>query len=1306
MKNRYRLLLFSFFCLTFNGFSQRTYKELMLDNSVNFYEVCAVADAYFETIDKDAKGSGWKGYQRWKYANESKYYPTGDRSNEDPYFVRKQYEQFLAESPKVAEKALFDDGWVEVGPATIDSITGHYAAGLGRIEAFYVDPGDDDIIYFGSRSGGFWSSTDGGLTWNGGSTDFLFASGVNTISASPTNSDSVLINVRNSGNGTTHGIYRSVNGGDTWTETNYNPVVLGKGGLGSNFQVNEIAYHPTVPNLIFIAANDGLYRSTDNLATWLKVTNGSISEIAFHPTNPDIVYIYDYYYWGPNKNKVLRSTNGGLTFTGSPDIVGNDNNTNVHLGVSPICPNCVYFASSNGIWISYDEGINFTFRANPGMSSEGFAISDVDTTLMTYGGIDAYASDNGGFTFDLTASWYLGNVIHGGGSLQVNYFESEHYVHADMREAGCVNGVFYMATDGFLAKSEDGGVTWLRLNDDTGIRENYTLGASQSNHYRTIVGSQDNGTSIKLKSGWIEYAGADGMEGIIHPLNDDWMIGSYQNGTRRRTFNGGQTQGDASPPGHTSAWVAPLAYDPNDHQTIYHFGLDVHKSLDFGSTWEVTGTPSFSGIIQEAAIAENNSSIIVVSNGQDIERSTDGGVTFVDIQGTLPGFYITDIAFDPNRDSTFVVTYDRYQNDGQKVFITHDLGGTWTNITANVNNMPIRGAVIDHSPARNIYLAAEIGVYVKAMDDTDWELYNTDLPNCMVYELEVVNGSNALRAATWGRGVWEYSLKDRNNYPAIVKTWITDPPTYTAPGEESEQYVTSQIVYDWAVSDAHVLWSIDAPTFENEIAMENVADSTWVSVDPLPDFPAGTKVFFKVIAEGSFGDITETYKFMYTVQPYEYCPSFGNMSWATSVTLIDFSDLNNPSGKPAPYTSYVDMDTATVYRTLDYDLTMNINTDGPYTIHGNAWVDWNRDGDFEDAGETYDLGTAYNTPDGPTTLSPKTITVPGYAHLGKTTMRVAAKYAADAGPCETGFDGEVEDYTLFIKEPIDLDFETDETDICAGESMTFTYTGTDLDSILWSFSNGDVTLTSTLMEGTLIFTEPGDYDLTLMGYEGPLTDGGTWPNVVHVHPNFNETAEAEICAGDSYVFGTQTLTEAGEYVEPFLSVHGCDSIVTLTLGVSFVNVSVTVADYVLTANESGATYQWLDCNSDWDWIAGATDQSYTPLENGSYAVVVNDGECVDTSACYDIAALDIKGDDLLNLIIFPNPTQGSFVIQLLKIEPFLSLEIHDAAGKIVYVNTYQNQREIKVDVDLAAGNYYVALKNAENDKKVVKLTIE
>ena len=135
--------------------------------------------------------------------------------------------------------------------------------------------------------------------------------------------------------------------------------------------------------------------------------------------------------------------------------------------------------------------------------------------------------------------------------------------------------MFYIGTDGLFCKSSDNGVTWEVLSQGVAIRENYKLGVSQSNHFRSISGSQDNGTSIKHQNTWIEFYGADGMEGLIHPLNDDWMIGSLQYGGRRQTKDGGITQGGISPSGQSGSgdggWEAPIAYDPNNQMSIYNF---------------------------------------------------------------------------------------------------------------------------------------------------------------------------------------------------------------------------------------------------------------------------------------------------------------------------------------------------------------------------------------------------------------------------------------------------------------------------------------------------------------------------------------------------------------------------------------------------------------------------------------------------------------------------------------------------------------------------------------------------------------
>lgn len=710
---------------------------MMYDMSINFYTVCDSAEAYFKTIDKDKKGSGYKPFLRWKNDNEAKYYPSGNRMI-DHFLPYKEFERLKKESntKRTASNTL---DWTLKGPALIGGITGHYAPGLGRMEYVEVNKSNAQQIYMGSRSGGLWRTNNEGTTWTQ-NTDFLPASGVNAIAAKPTNFNSVLINVRMADTGHSFGIYRSTDGGATFQQTNFKPSTLGFGGLGSNFKINVIRYHPTVANLVFVGTDRGVFRSTDDMVTWTRLNNSwDVKDVEFHPTNANIIYVYENYYWGTNKNKIHKSSNQGVSYIALADVVGNSN-AEINISVSPICPECVYLVSDNGIWNSVDTGANFTTVVSPapaGVSLWYGVPNDTDPTKMVCGYVDLFRSLDSGATFTQATWWSLGSAQHGAGDMQTKFNNSSVYVHADMDYLTCVNGVYYACTDGFLSKSADNGLTWVRLNSDTCLRENYNLGVSQSNNERFICGAQDNGTSIKTENGWIEFYGADGMEGLIHPLNDDWMIGSLQYGGRRRTFDGGVSNSGCSQPQSGSgnaSWTAPIIYDTNNQMTIYSFGKNVFKSTEFGNNWVTLAAPTTfaNENIENAAIAFNNSNRLVVCSDANIEISNDAGVSFSSIRGTLPNLWISDIAFDPNNDNRIIVTYADWQNNNQKVFITNDAGVTWQNITYNLGNMPVRTVVIENSSEATIYVGTEIGVYKKALSATTWTMYNASLPNVTV----------------------------------------------------------------------------------------------------------------------------------------------------------------------------------------------------------------------------------------------------------------------------------------------------------------------------------------------------------------------------------------------------------------------------------------------------------------------------------------------------------------------------------------------------------------------------------------------
>ena len=136
-------------------------------------------------------------------------------------------------------------------------------------------------------------------------------------------------------------------------------------------------------------------------------------------------------------------------------------------------------------------------------------------------------------------------------------------------------------------------------------------------------------------------------------------------------------------------------------------------------------------------------------------------------------------------------------------------------------------------------------------------------------------------------------------------------------------------------------------SLDSTIVFTNISDSTWSSNSPLPLYPAGTNVYFKVFAVGNNADTTATYRFMYKVRPFDYCNSSGNMDYATAITEVECNNLLKTSGKTQGYNDYT---TDTAYLTISnsYNLSVNLNTDGNYLIFAKAWIDWNQDGIFLD----------------------------------------------------------------------------------------------------------------------------------------------------------------------------------------------------------------------------------------------------------------------------------------------------------------------------------------------------------------------
>lgn len=820
----------------------------MQDLNVNFYEVCDQAETYFKSIDIKKKGSGWKNFQRWKQHFEPRYYPSGDRKNIN-YLSAIQKKKICQQEFNKKTK-IGDEVWTNLGPHRVDSITHNYNAGLGRVECFEIDKSNSNIMYIGSRSGGFWKTIDGGTSWKN-TTDVLETAGVYTMDMNPKNNNEILINSNQSWTNISNGIFRSIDGGETWQPTILNPT-NGFGGLGNQVNVKVIAYHPLVKDVVFIGTTDGLYRSNDNLKSFeVIIPHAWVSEIAFHPTNKDFVYIYNFN--TNNRDAIDISSNMGISFTKSSNIIGNNGYPGL-ITVSKQNPSYIYYANLEELFVTKDYGLSFQKlgKLHSNIFSD-LAFSDIDGQIIIGGYVNAERSTDGGLSFGEITSWN-------------NKKPDKTYIHADLVNIQCIDGIFYAATDGYLAKSIDNGTSWTRLNEGTCIREFYKIGNSQSNEDVTIGGSQDSGSSIRNEDTWIEFDGADGTNAIVHPLNDKYLISSYQYGTHSRTLDGGLSKEfcfNSENNYLTAHWAAPLFFDPDDQMVVYHGGTNLYKNEKWGEAenWQNVGTPDM-GPMNNALFASNNSNILVSTHASSVMVSLDKGKTWNNHSSNLPNYYINTIAIDPKHDSTFLVGFSIYETSDKNIFISHDLGTTWNNITYNLGGIPINDIIIDHSKERVIYLATEVGVFFKSMESSSWELLGTQLPGVAVNDLEIHFASNSLIAGTWGRGLWKTSLKGRTNFPKITKINTSQPITLNNHPINIPMEISALVDYPDLLNQVYLQWSHNDKSLGNKISFVKNSN-TWEAEKPIPPSIVDGTIFFKVVAIGNHQDTTESYTFMY-----------------------------------------------------------------------------------------------------------------------------------------------------------------------------------------------------------------------------------------------------------------------------------------------------------------------------------------------------------------------------------------------------------------------------------------------------------
>jgi hypothetical protein len=195
---------------------------------------------------------------------------------------------------------------------------------------------------------------------------------------------------------------------------------------------------------------------------------------------------------------------------------------------------------------------------------------------------------------------------------------------------------------------------------------------------------------------------------------------------------------------------------------------------------------------------------------------------------------------------------------------------------------------------------------------------------------------------------------------------------------------------------------------------------------------------------------------------------------------------------------------------------------------------------------------------------------------------------------------------------------------------------------------------------------------------GAIISGYSTPN------NLSTSSQLSVSACDNYTwFGTPYIT-SGDKTHLLTNAAGCDSTITLHLTINpLPDKTTSLSGVTITSNQTGATYQWIDCGNANAAITGETNQSYIALTNGSYAVVINNGICTDTSACVNITTTGIDNKVSANqLNVYPNPNNGAFTMH------------STMAGNYSITNELgQTIKSIQLN---AANNYSINIENLQN----------
>ncbi|MEO6189553.1 MAG: T9SS type A sorting domain-containing protein [Saprospiraceae bacterium] len=704
---------------------------------------------------------------------------------------------------------FFNKKWKLEGPTNIG----------GRVSAFALDPSNNNIMYVGYSNGGIFKSADNAQSWNPIFDQELTLS-IGAIAIDPKNPEIIYVGTGDPDiNGNSYvgnGLYKSVNGGQTWNNNALKQVRV----------INEIIIDPINSNIIYLGAmgnpfepssDRGVYKSLDAGNTWTKQLfvsdSAGITDIAMNPKNNNILYACSFHrirtahysiVEGPD-SKIFKSIDAGKTWKLIMQGITNTSFSRIAIDISTTDPNTLYVRTVKFIadcrgYLEYNmEGL---YKSINGGDSWNKINVDYSTLACDF---------LGGF------GWYFGKIV-------IDPFDDHHIFLPGVR----------------LWESFDGGIIWHNLDDVNGAgihsdlhtlvfdkNNNIILGSDgglfrynqNSNSWSDIEnipttqfyritlnpnepltyygGAQDNGTlkgNYLSINNWDRVYYGDGFQAGFHSLYPDFAWFEYQYGNLNfvNTRTGDQYSFRDGITG-TSNWDTPFFLSNHNEDTMY-FGSDkvllnavptipdwkeVSPVLTLNGSFPNSITPTIT-CMAESQIIPNN--LIVGTTNGNVWLGNSISKLWKKLIG-LPSGYITNVESSSLDLNTYYVSFSNYRdnNNTSYLFKTTDNGKIWTSITSTeLNEIPILDFTFVPHTNENVILAGTLyGVYATIDGGINWRRVGTNMPIIPVNSILYDEKGKKIIAGTFARSIQSYEVDEFTSTEEIDQISVTLSPIPT-----------------------------------------------------------------------------------------------------------------------------------------------------------------------------------------------------------------------------------------------------------------------------------------------------------------------------------------------------------------------------------------------------------------------------------------------------------------------------------------------------------------------------------------------